>query len=67
MSVSNERGQILMSVLTAQEGSAVDIMATDLIRRYSDAGVAPPQLLYVDCDCCREGSEPTKMQKRFGG
>ncbi|XP_030248701.1 uncharacterized protein LOC115566827 isoform X3 [Sparus aurata] len=66
-SVSNERCQILISVLTAQEGSAVDTMATDLIRRYSDAGVAPPQLLYVDCDCCREGSEPTKLQKRFGG
>ncbi|KAK0151032.1 hypothetical protein N1851_007824 [Merluccius polli] len=51
-SVSNEVGQILISVLTAQEGPALDMMAADLIRRYSDAGVAPPQLLYVDCDCC---------------
>jgi hypothetical protein len=47
--VSNEVGQILISVLTAQEGPALDTMAADLIRRYSNAGVAPPQLLYVDC------------------
>ncbi|CAM4558765.1 unnamed protein product [Leuciscus chuanchicus] len=44
-SVSNEVGQILISVLTAQEGPALDTMAADLIRRYSNAGVAPPQLL----------------------
>ncbi|CAL8240335.1 unnamed protein product [Merluccius merluccius] len=66
-SVSNEVGQILISVLTAQEGPALDMMAADLIRRYSDAGVAPPQLLYVDCDCCREGMGPTKLKERFGG
>ncbi|KAK0131418.1 hypothetical protein N1851_033870 [Merluccius polli] len=45
--VSNEVGQILMSVLTDQESPALDIMAADLIRRYSDAGVAPSQLLYA--------------------
>ncbi|KAJ8340737.1 hypothetical protein SKAU_G00353700 [Synaphobranchus kaupii] len=32
-SVSNEVGQILISVLTAQEGPALDKMAADLIRR----------------------------------
>ena len=46
--MSNEVGQILISVLTDQESPALDIMAADLIRRYSDAGVAPSQLLYVD-------------------
>ncbi|XP_047191158.1 uncharacterized protein LOC124850755 [Scophthalmus maximus] len=66
-SVSNEVGQILISVLTAQEGPALDIMVADLIRRYSNAGVTPPQLLYVDCDCCLEGRGPTKLQQRFGG
>ncbi|XP_073725207.1 uncharacterized protein [Misgurnus anguillicaudatus] len=66
-SVSNEVGQILISVLTAQEGPALDRMAADLIRRYTDAGVAPPQLLYVDCDCCREGTGQTKLKQRFGG
>ncbi|RXN37610.1 nuclease HARBI1 [Labeo rohita] len=34
-SVSNEVGQILISVLTAQEGPALDTMAADLIRRLS--------------------------------
>ncbi len=60
-------GQILISVLTAQEGPALDTMAADLIRRYSDADVAPPQLLYVDCECCREGTGQTKLKQRFGG
>lgn len=66
-SVSNERGQILISVLSAQEGPALDRMATGLICRYSNAGVAPPQLLYVDCDCCREGRGQTRLKDRFGG
>ncbi len=60
-------GQILISVLTAQEGPALDTMAADLIRRYSDADVAPPQLLYVDYECCREGTGQTKLKQRFGG
>ena len=47
-SVSNEVGQVLISVLTAQEGPGLDQMVSDLIRRYSEAGVAPPLLLYVD-------------------
>lgn len=66
-SVSNEVGQILISVLTAQEGPALDRMAADLVRWFTDAGVAPPQLLYVDSDCCREGGGQTKLQQRFGG
>ncbi|KAL0150592.1 hypothetical protein M9458_054185, partial [Cirrhinus mrigala] len=66
-SVSNEVGQILISVLTAQEGPALDTMAADLIRRHSNAGVAPPQLLYVDCECCREGTGQSKLKQRFGG
>ncbi|KAL1246953.1 hypothetical protein QQF64_034540 [Cirrhinus molitorella] len=35
--------------------------------RYSNAGVAPPQLLYVDCECCREGTGESKLKQRFGG
>lgn len=66
-SVSNETGQILISVLSAQEGPALDRMAAGLMSRYSNAGVAPPQLLYVDCDCCREGKGQTKLKERFGG
>ncbi|XP_062255655.1 uncharacterized protein LOC133965223 [Platichthys flesus] len=66
-SVSNEVGQILISVLTAQEGPALDNMAAGLIHRYSTAGVAPPKLLYVDTECCREGLVQTKLKLRFGG
>lgn len=65
-SVSNEVGQILISVLTAQEGPGLDNMVADLIRRYSSANVVPPRLLYVDTDCCREGGGQTKLQQRFG-
>ncbi|AWP11537.1 Hypothetical protein SMAX5B_009660 [Scophthalmus maximus] len=42
-------------------------MEADLICRYSNAGVTPTQLLYVDCDCCLEGRGQTKLQQRFGG
>ncbi|CAL8320142.1 unnamed protein product [Gadus morhua 'NCC'] len=38
-SVSNEVGQVLISVLTAQEGPGLDRMVSGLIRRYSEAGV----------------------------
>ncbi|KAK0153864.1 hypothetical protein N1851_004056 [Merluccius polli] len=50
--VGNEHGQVLMSVLTDTEGSGLLSMAAGLVRRYRDAGVEPPQLLYVDRDCC---------------
>ncbi|KAK0140296.1 hypothetical protein N1851_022771 [Merluccius polli] len=66
-SVSNEVGQVLISVLTAQEGPGLDRMVSDLIRRYSEAGVAPPLLLYMDCGCCREAGVETKLKARFSG
>ncbi|CAL8358257.1 unnamed protein product [Merluccius merluccius] len=50
--IGNEHGQVLMSVLTDTEGSGLLSMAAGLVRRYRDAGVEPPQLLYVDRDCC---------------
>lgn len=65
-SVGNEYGQILISVLTAQEGAGLDMMAADLVRRYHQAGVEPPVVLYVDCGCCTEAGE-TKLQARFSG
>ncbi|XP_076835396.1 uncharacterized protein LOC143481294 [Brachyhypopomus gauderio] len=48
-SVGNELGQVLISVLTAQEGAGLDMMADGLIRRYQQAGVEPPIVLYIDC------------------
>lgn len=50
--VANELGQVLVCVLTASEGFGLGPMAEGLMKRYSDAGVSPPKLLYVDRDCC---------------
>ncbi|KAB5574970.1 hypothetical protein PHYPO_G00215240 [Pangasianodon hypophthalmus] len=65
-SVGNERGQILISVLTAQEGPGLDSMVSGLVSRYQQAGVAPPVLLYVDSGCCIDKGQ-SKLQTRFGG
>ncbi|KAK0138576.1 hypothetical protein N1851_024888 [Merluccius polli] len=52
--VANERGQILISVLTCEESlSKMRPMAEGLMARYRRAGEAPPELLYVDRGCCR--------------
>lgn len=56
--VGNEFGQVLMSVLTAAEGDGLLPMAAGLMQRYRDAGVAPPELLYVDRDCCSSIGTP---------
>ncbi|KAJ4938234.1 hypothetical protein JOQ06_002859, partial [Pogonophryne albipinna] len=56
--VGNEYGQVLISVLTCAEG--LSSMAAGLMRRYRLAGVPPPQLIYVDRDCCkRDGVSKT--------
>ncbi|KAG9274088.1 arginine-glutamic acid dipeptide repeats protein-like [Astyanax mexicanus] len=65
-SVGNESGQVLISVLTANEGAGLDLMAAGLVNRYQRAGVDPPVVLYVDCGCCKEVGE-TKLKSRFGG
>ncbi|XP_057214898.1 uncharacterized protein LOC130569327 [Triplophysa rosa] len=65
-SVGNEFGQVLISVLTAQEGAGLDKMVDGLVKRYQQAGVDPPAVLYVDCGCCTEVGE-TKLKARFSG
>uniref|UniRef100_A0A0F8CJ42 DUF6729 domain-containing protein n=1 Tax=Larimichthys crocea TaxID=215358 RepID=A0A0F8CJ42_LARCR len=56
--VGNEHRQVLMNVLTYSEG--LSPMAVGLMRRYRLAGVPPPQLMYVDRDCCnRDGVSRT--------
>ncbi|XP_054649542.1 uncharacterized protein LOC129190874 [Dunckerocampus dactyliophorus] len=62
--VGNEDGQVLMSVLTATEGDGLVAMADGLIRRYREARQDPPQVLYVDRDCCATG--PSKVAVMFG-
>lgn len=59
--VGNERGEVLISILTASEGEeALRPMATGLMRRYQKAAIEPPTLLYTDRDCCSQG--PSKYQ-----
>lgn len=55
-----------MSVVTAQEGVGLDLMADGLMTRYEQAGVAPPVALYVDCGCCATTEEETRLMTRFG-
>ena len=50
--VGNERRQVLMAVLTVNEGTGLKSMVNGLTRRYSKAGVLPPKILYIDRDCC---------------
>lgn len=60
--VANERGEVLISILTESEGEeALQPMATGLMRRYQQAAVEPPILLYTDKDCCSQ-SGPSKYQ-----
>ena len=58
--VANEKGQILMSVLTASEGVGLAPMAAGLMKRYSDAREPSPKVLYVDRDCCEGGAVKVK-------
>ena len=57
--VSNEYGQVLISVLTCSEGAGLSEMAEGLMTRYEAGGIQPPVLLYVDRDCC--GNKMAKM------
>ena len=54
-SLGNERGEIVMSILTTSESApSLKGMADGLVKRYRDAGVTPPMLLYTDRDCCSD-------------
>lgn len=59
--VGNEYGQILMSVLTEGEGASLRPMIEGIMSRYEKAAVDPPQVLYVDRDCCG----PATVHKYF--
>ncbi|XP_071962853.1 uncharacterized protein [Antedon mediterranea] len=54
--VGNEYGQVLITVLTAAEGCGLNNMTNGIINRYALAGVPPPEILYVDRDCCGHSS-----------
>ena len=59
--VSNERGEVLISILTESEGEeALKPMVTGLMHRYQKAAVDPPTLLYTDKDCCSQSGPAGK-------
>ena len=63
--VGNEFGSILQSVVTSSESNESLIPLSDgLVKRYTDAQVHPPSILYTDRDCCSM-SGPSKFQVLF--
>lgn len=65
--VSNERGQLLNSVLTVSEDhESLRPLAVGLVNRYNKAGWPMSQILYVDRDCCSRGVDrPSRFQVLF--
>ena len=57
--IGNEYGQVLTSVMTSGEGHGLTPMLVGLVRRYTDGEMPPPEVLYVDRDCC--GSTPLRQ------
>ena len=57
--VGYEHGQVVMSVLTDNEGDDLDDMAEGLMQRYIGANIPPPKVLYVDRDCCSKIQDPS--------
>ena len=60
--VSNEFGQLLNTVFTVTESVGLEAMAQGLVKRYKDAGVDPPVLIYVDRDCCANDGQPKPLK-----
>ena len=56
--VGNEKGEILMSVLTSSEAvNALQPMAAGLMDRYREHHQTPPQVLYTNRDCCNKDGQ----------
>lgn len=63
--VGNEFGLILQSVVTASESNeSLMSLADGIVKRYADAQVHPPSILYTDRDCCSM-SGPSKFKVLF--
>ena len=63
--VGNERGEILISVLTSSESiSALQPLASGLVSWYQAHNQPPPKLLYTDRDCCSQLGQ-SKYEKLF--
>lgn len=63
--VGNEKGQVLVSLLTTSESlENLQPMADGLMARYEAANQSPPTLLYTDRDCCNQWGQ-SKFQRLF--
>ncbi|XP_070203391.1 uncharacterized protein [Littorina saxatilis] len=53
VNVGNEHGQVLMSVLTSRDGKVgLAKMVNGLMDRFAASRKQPPEVIYVDRDCC---------------
>ena len=50
--MGSKRQQVLQSVMTSGEGVGLEPMVAGIVRRYREAEVPPPVLLYEDSHCC---------------
>ena len=65
LNIGNERGEIVQSVLISSESTlSLQPLANGLVKRYLEAKVDPPKLLYTDRDCCSE-TGPSKFEILF--
>ena len=61
--VGNERGEVVISVLTESESiESLQRLADGLMGRYERADQEPPHLLYTDRDCCSEHAWPHQVE-----
>lgn len=65
--VSNERGEVLISVLTESESQVhLQPMVDGLTERFEQSKWDHPQVLYVDRDCCSTNG-PSRYKELFNG
>ncbi|XP_064391951.1 uncharacterized protein LOC135339658 isoform X4 [Halichondria panicea] len=63
--VGNERGEVLVSILTDSESNeSLARMANGLMGRYELAHISTPNVLYTNRDCCTQNG-PSKYQALF--
>ncbi|EFX64542.1 hypothetical protein DAPPUDRAFT_266209 [Daphnia pulex] len=63
--VGNERGEIVISVLTTSESlTNLKPLANGLVERYSKANQPHPSVLYTDRDCCKVDGD-SKYRRLF--
>ncbi|XP_078657398.1 uncharacterized protein LOC144903286 isoform X1 [Branchiostoma floridae x Branchiostoma belcheri] len=60
--ISNETGEVLNSVLTTGEGAGLQEVCQGIVRRYSTASEPPPDVIYVDRDCCSQTGDPPVLK-----